>query len=265
MARLCERPGCSVPAAMSYGFDPDQLVVWLDRFDGLHDVRSGVLCLRHADAMVVPLGWMLDDRREPAPQLFRTPAVKPVAGAATVDEPGRRRRSERARGPEDDTEQLLLDAAFAEAVAAIPDDAAVPAPAAGLVPTALVAEPVHQPTAPAVPGHASTGSAPVDVASAVAMAVTAASVNAGSELVVSAAPALAPVAAHVDPVAAHADPARAEEPAAEDPTTRSGAPAWQPTFDPKDDLEGLLRPRGRLLSRAFRGLSEDPDRPSTGS
>lgn len=81
MARLCERPGCSVVADTTYGFDAEQLMVWIDRFETGGSGRAGVLCLRHADAMVVPLGWMLDDRRNPTPQLFRTPVATPIERA----------------------------------------------------------------------------------------------------------------------------------------------------------------------------------------
>lgn len=74
MARLCERPGCSERGAVSYGFDADRLLVWLAMFDPDADrSRAGVLCKRHADAMVVPLGWTLDDLRDPKPPLFRAP------------------------------------------------------------------------------------------------------------------------------------------------------------------------------------------------
>ena len=72
MARLCERPGCSQPADVIYGIDADHLTVWIALFDGSVSYRAGVLCRRHADAMVVPLGWVRDDRRESAPRLFKT-------------------------------------------------------------------------------------------------------------------------------------------------------------------------------------------------
>jgi hypothetical protein len=98
MARLCERPGCSTPADVAYGFDAELLTVWLDAFHTAQGARSGVLCRRHADAMVVPLGWMLDDRREPVPRLFK-PAETPVARGRT-----RRPRT----STRDDTEQLQL-------------------------------------------------------------------------------------------------------------------------------------------------------------
>jgi hypothetical protein len=32
---------------------------------------------------------------------------------------------------------------------------------------------------------------------------------------------------------------------------------WQPVFDERDDLKGLLKARGRLLSRAFNGFAAD--------
>lgn len=58
---------------MAYGFDVDRLLVWLVPRDPEGDpLRAGSLCKRHADAMVVPRGWTLDDRRELTPRLFRT-------------------------------------------------------------------------------------------------------------------------------------------------------------------------------------------------
>lgn len=47
--------------------------MWLDRRDNEDVNMAGALCRRHADAMVVPLNWALDDRRDPVPRLFRTP------------------------------------------------------------------------------------------------------------------------------------------------------------------------------------------------
>jgi hypothetical protein len=74
MARLCERPGCSERGAVAYGFDADRLLVWLATLDPDGErSRAGVLCKRHADSLVVPIGWTLDDRREPTPPLFRPP------------------------------------------------------------------------------------------------------------------------------------------------------------------------------------------------
>ena len=90
MARLCERPGCSDVAALAFGFDVDRLLVWLAPVDPDGDpLRAGALCLRHGDAMVVPKGWTLDDRREPTPRLFRPRA------ADRRDRSTRRRRAPR--------------------------------------------------------------------------------------------------------------------------------------------------------------------------
>lgn len=100
MARLCERPGCSQPAEVMYGIDAEHLVVWIEPLDGVPSYRAGVLCRRHADAMVVPLGWMLDDRREPVPRLFKSRESAPAA----TPKP-RRHRSHAAR---DETGQLSL-------------------------------------------------------------------------------------------------------------------------------------------------------------
>ena len=104
MARLCERPGCSERGAIAYGFDAERQLVWLLPLDpGADRNRAGVLCLRHADAMVVPIGWTLDDARDPTPRLFRA-----------VREPGQRppRRRSAARQQPAPAEQLpLADAA----------------------------------------------------------------------------------------------------------------------------------------------------------
>jgi hypothetical protein len=104
MARLCERPACSERGAIAYGFDPDRLLVWLAPLDPDADrMRAGVLCLRHADAMVVPLGWTLDDARDPKLRLFR-PAKQPRAP---------RTKRPRARPAAPTSEQLPLDDAAA--------------------------------------------------------------------------------------------------------------------------------------------------------
>jgi len=69
--KLCERPGCGAPAEVSYGIDNASLTVWIDNRALLEREHAGRLCRRHADALVVPRGWTLDDRRQAIPQLFR--------------------------------------------------------------------------------------------------------------------------------------------------------------------------------------------------
>jgi hypothetical protein len=86
---------------MTYGFDAEHLMVWIDSYDHVATGLDGVLCRRHADAMVVPLGWMLDDRREPMPRLFKS------AAQPTVSAPRLRRASAHHRA---DAEQLELGA-----------------------------------------------------------------------------------------------------------------------------------------------------------
>ena len=99
MARICERPTCSQPADVTYGIDPYELVVTIEAYDDERSRRAGVLCRDHADSMVVPNGWTLDDRRELAPRLFQSREsvkVKP------------RRRIRRRRLTDDDTGQLRM-------------------------------------------------------------------------------------------------------------------------------------------------------------
>jgi len=74
----------------------EQLLVWLEAVpEGPTSPQVGMICRRHADAMVVPRGWTLDDRREARPRLFkvvdlgvdrtneiRRPRVRAVSGPA---------------------------------------------------------------------------------------------------------------------------------------------------------------------------------------
>lgn len=75
MERLCERPGCSERASVAYGMRAEDLVFWLDRLSDAASSDGGVLCQRHADSMVVPGSWTLDDLRDPDLHLFRPPAA----------------------------------------------------------------------------------------------------------------------------------------------------------------------------------------------
>lgn len=152
MTRLCERPACSEPGAIAYGFDADRLLVWLMPIDPSADRnRAGVLCLRHADAMVVPIGWSLDDARDPTPRLFRSP--RPSRRTPARKGSPRKPRSARAASdgvptsPAEPDVQLSLDDAAPPRAAARP--AARPKPTA-VEPTTV--EPAHTPPAhPAAP------------------------------------------------------------------------------------------------------------------
>jgi hypothetical protein len=55
--------------------------VWIDNRPLPERELAGRLCRRHADAISVPRGWSIDDRRQAIPQLFRPsdiPAAVPV-------------------------------------------------------------------------------------------------------------------------------------------------------------------------------------------
>lgn len=102
MSKLCERPGCSEPGAAAYGMVPEDLLFWISTLADAPGADPSVLCKRHADAMVVPRGWTLDDRREAQPRLFK-PRPGP-ADAATSPAPRRRRHHVAPEG-----EQLQID------------------------------------------------------------------------------------------------------------------------------------------------------------
>jgi hypothetical protein len=196
-----------VPADVAYGFDADTLVVWLDRFELDQGVRAGVLCRRHADAMVVPLGWMLDDRREPVPRLFSAARMQDLTDGIARPRPRRRNGDRTIELIRTAVMQLTLD-----------DTGNGEGVVHELGPTPLVAE----------------RDDPVAVEPVAVEPV-----------------AVEPVA--VEPVAV--EEVAVEEPEAEQPEAQ--VLPWQPRFDPSDDLSGLLRARGRLLSRAFQGLAAD--------
>jgi len=128
MNRLCERPGCSEPASVAYGMRPEDLVFWLDVLaDG--DVGRRVLCLRHADTMIVPRGWTLDDLRDPDLHLFRPPPLDDHASSRTA----RTRSAKRSAADEPPAEQLQLGAQAAPVSAPLsgPEPASLPAPEPG--------------------------------------------------------------------------------------------------------------------------------------
>jgi len=87
----------------------DELVFWLDVLPADADADAAVLCLRHADSMVLPRGWTLDDLRDPELHLFRPP--QPVRTTRT--------RRPRAHREAPLTEQLRLGG---EAHVTVPTD-----------------------------------------------------------------------------------------------------------------------------------------------
>ena len=285
MPRLCERPGCSTPADVAYGFDAESLTVWLDGFDAAQGSRAGALCRRHADAMVVPLGWMLDDRREPVPRLFNRASMDDLTDGMSRP---RARRSKSDRTIEmlrRSVEQLTLDQMGRDELATsggVHEVAPVAVEPVGSVGPVASVEPVEPDAAapadlepddveaaepddvepdavepdgvePAAPQLVMPAYDPVDHSGP--MAIVVALLDApepeptrdGDEI---------DETAPTDETDDETDDETKDE--TDDETDTDGKVlAWQPRFDQQDDLSGLLKPRGRLLSRAFRGITAD--------
>ena len=114
MARLCERPGCGESASVAYGFDAERGMVWLEALPPTAGPTGGVLCRRHADAIVLPKGWWLQDRRSDSTLFTATPA--PPAATYRPKRPRRRAvtppplplEPEPAAGAADDLDGLLV-------------------------------------------------------------------------------------------------------------------------------------------------------------
>ena len=68
-------------------------MVWVDNRAVFERELAGRLCRRHAEALVVPRGWTVDDRREPRPKLFVT-KDHPAPVAAEKQKRGSVRRAE---------------------------------------------------------------------------------------------------------------------------------------------------------------------------
>lgn len=83
---------------------PEDLVFWIATLEDA-PLTDAVLCRHHADAMVVPRGWTLDDRRESVFRLFR-----PRSANGARDAVANRPRPRRSALPADERpEQLQID------------------------------------------------------------------------------------------------------------------------------------------------------------
>jgi hypothetical protein len=92
-------------ASVAYGMRAEDLVFWIDVLPEDDSGIGGVLCRRHADSMIVPRGWTLDDLRDPDLHLFRPPTPTPPSRARVARTP--RTLSDDATG-----EQLRLSDEF---------------------------------------------------------------------------------------------------------------------------------------------------------
>jgi hypothetical protein len=72
--RLCARPGCGAPATATLRFQSTLREAWLVAIDRTGPRTEGDLCTRHAQALVLPRGWLLHDER---PQIHLVSAERP--------------------------------------------------------------------------------------------------------------------------------------------------------------------------------------------
>jgi hypothetical protein len=64
MTRVCARPGCGDAATATFVYDYQARTTWLDTLAGERHPMAYDLCQAHADALTVPRGWHLVDRRD---------------------------------------------------------------------------------------------------------------------------------------------------------------------------------------------------------
>jgi hypothetical protein len=67
MNRACARPGCGETAAATFTYDYRARTTWLESLASDAHPMAYDLCKVHADALSVPRGWSLEDRRDPTP------------------------------------------------------------------------------------------------------------------------------------------------------------------------------------------------------
>ena len=72
---------------------PEDLLFWLAPLADAPTLDPNVLCRRHADTMVVPIGWTLDDRREEHPRLFKPRQAAAKTAPAGSAKASRRKKS----------------------------------------------------------------------------------------------------------------------------------------------------------------------------
>jgi hypothetical protein len=123
--RLCERPGCGAPSDASYGIDRLNLVVWVDTAAVAERETAGRLCRRHANALMVPRGWTLDDRRDPVPRLFKVREPDEDSGGAPPHKKREKKQTGRARPrrrPSPDETPGLFETIRREIDATVPAD-----------------------------------------------------------------------------------------------------------------------------------------------
>jgi hypothetical protein len=93
VSKQCERPSCKELAIAAYFLDSSELLMTLENYVPVDGMQVNGLCRRHADALVVPRGWRIEDKRENVPRLFPVtpPAEKPKSNVTKKVEPKKNR------------------------------------------------------------------------------------------------------------------------------------------------------------------------------
>lgn len=120
---------------------PEDLLFWMSALEESPTDDPNLLCVRHADAMMVPRGWTLDDRREDTLRLFKPPAV----AAEDPPVPTRPVRRRPPSDPDDTPVQLQIDGTGEIDRPTVPDSHAEPAAESEPRPDAASAAPAGEP------------------------------------------------------------------------------------------------------------------------
>ena len=85
MSKQCERPSCKELAIAAYFLDSAELMMTLENYVPVDGMQVNGLCRRHADALVVPRGWRIEDKRENVPRLFPVTPLTEKPKAKSVE------------------------------------------------------------------------------------------------------------------------------------------------------------------------------------
>lgn len=142
----CERIGCRREVAVVYGTAPGRdgsLTLWVDAFRAdASDSRvreiMGYVCREHGERLSPPRGWLMDDRRENSPRLF-----KPQPNLQVVrDKPARTRKEKVGAMPRPSLfTETSTEATVVPEPAVVPEPVVVPEPAVAPEPVASEPEP----------------------------------------------------------------------------------------------------------------------------
>lgn len=83
VSRRCARPLCDAAAVATLTYDYGTASVRIDPVTPVGHPMDHDLCADHADHLVVPRGWELEDRRQPPEPLFRVKSLVSAGAPAT--------------------------------------------------------------------------------------------------------------------------------------------------------------------------------------